>query len=107
MNKKIITLLLLFSFSNAWSAGWSGPTKVLQVTPDADGKVYVQFDEMNNPSGCTYGDLMVLDSTNPNYKLIYSSLMTAQVANLTVYYYYTSACSSSRAVFNTVKTISP
>lgn len=106
--KKTIFLFILMSISPLLFAdGWSNPTKVLQVSPDSDGILYVQFAEMNNPGGCTYGDLMVVNPANPSFKLIYSSLLAAQVANLNVIYYYNTSCLSSRAVFTTVRTLSP
>ena len=107
VHKIIVSIVLVFSFSNVWAAGWSGLTKVLEVMPDSNGILYVKFAEMNNPAGCTYDDLMVVDPANPSFKLIYSSLMAAQAANLSLYYYYSSTCIASRAVITTVKTVSP
>ena len=99
--KKLATILPILimgiTFSGqSLSAGWSSPG----ATGDTIERIYfnaaftqVRMTSHNqNPDGCPASSFFGLAQDNPNYKIIYATLMTAQASGATVRFWL-SGCS--------------
>lgn len=86
MKKLSVAAILFFSIiSAAFAGGWgSYTTTITGFYVWSNGSAHFRVANPENPDGCTTPQYLTLDSTAPNFKLLYANLMMAYSQGLTV-----------------------
>jgi hypothetical protein len=87
---RIFVLGLLLISAPAF-AQWSGNTSIKQIYPHSennkDGTIYLMFEKMINPGGCSKPNLIALKRSNQLSSEIYAMMLSAAVSGRQVSYY--------------------
>ena len=85
MKRLPLLALALIVAADCLAFSWgSRTTRIVAVIMYADGNALIRAEHPENPEGCGSGGYLVLDSTQPNFRALYATALTAQQGGVTV-----------------------
>lgn len=87
------------------AGGWGNPVTITGYYVYANGAAFFTTSGNQNPDNCSNDGYLVLDESQPNFKELYATLMTAQATGSTVSLDYEGCSGGSTAEYPLVDAI--
>jgi len=88
LKKVFFAVCLVLLSTSAFAVGWGQKTRIRSYFVWDTGNAMINTDNNENPDNCQFSTHLVLDTTTPNFKAIWSQVIAAHSLGQTVTLYY-------------------
>lgn len=99
---RIMMMVVLLIPNCAYSAQWGNKVHITGIYVYANGAAYIATTANQNPDNCTDSRYLAIQPTAANFKMIYSTALTAYAAGKTVSINYDGCTSGGYPVVNSI-----